>query len=195
MAEISCRAQGTRRCLQQGFITICRAPAHTIPVSSSQRSQQAGNLGFGGVGNAGGGRACTKQAQQSPVLSQLPTRRGALGNRSIPLGITSKLLLLNPSPFPKHSRAGNFNSRFTLLCPGSTDRAKHNAQELSQIHLHSFPHSQPNQREFSSEMHKSLPGLEQQQVGKGIRGGLLIQICYFFCSRQNKARRYQQFCL
>ncbi|RLV90517.1 hypothetical protein DV515_00014425, partial [Chloebia gouldiae] len=35
--KISCRAKRTRRRRQQRFVTICRAPAHIIPVNSSHK--------------------------------------------------------------------------------------------------------------------------------------------------------------
>lgn len=137
----------------------------------------------------------SKHSKALSCQHSFPQARG-LGKQEIPLshgGSDPNCLLLNLSPLSQ--RFQSFNSR--LLCfalealtePGTMHRS------IPKFIFTAFLTLSQTRGNFLLKCHKSLPGLEQQQVRKGIRGGILIQTCYSLCSRQNKARGYQQFCL
>lgn len=89
-----------------------------------------------------------------------PQGKAGLGKQEHPPqpgGIRSRPCSSICLPFPKDCRAGSLNSMFPCFALEALTeaRTKERAQEHpqhSQIHLHSFPHPQLKQREFSSEM-------------------------------------------
>lgn len=131
---------------------------------------------------AGRGTACTKheQTQPRPVLSaQLPTRKGSTGNAGAspsPPGIKSRPPAPKSVPlFPKIPGLGVLTPCYPALL------WKH-WQSHSQRSIPAFPNPpsldafltlSQTRGNFLLKCHKSLPGLQQQKVRKGIRGTLI----------------------